>query len=660
MAEQIILAKLSEEKETALKKYLKDRILELKNGMSELFEDKVIKWQAAKEARPREETRQFPFQNASNLVIPIIAIHADTLKAQLMAAVFKTQPIVTALILGEFGAESDELKEAYSDYMQYVGVDPSELDLYRVYNEGMGECIDFGTVTYKSPWEEKTRHFLIPGGDGSGSAKDFLEKTVYEGPRPEKLPFNSFYLPPQAKTIEDANIKCHKRLMLAHELEERKFSGLYTKEAVETVLASPDRTSPDAVTTDREQTLGATTSASFGHREYDVWECYVQWRYNDEAFAPRMIATYHPFTDTLLRVAWDNFEPEWFVGARLLHRNDMYHGYGFAEVLWSFQEGASETYNGYRDNQTVANTRVWRVSPDSKLHQGYRIYPSAMLPAEKDEIEPMAHGDLSSVNLDELRVLLDLAERRSGVSPPQQGFGAGTQSGKRGIYSAMGTLSVLQEGNSRKDLSVSDMRDAHVRLMRLVSYQYGTFGPSSKFHESRLALFGKKAPLIKEALEKIVNKKLGLPCYSSTASVNREIEKQSDIMLVQLMDRHYQMMAQLLTAVNQPTVPPAAKQYFIEVMVAAGLLHKKILKNFGHEEVSRLVPDPVKSLKEQAKQQQEQQQQEQQKQLQQGGQPSGSAQPPSPAQQSDGQGAPPSSLGGGSSMASGTGGLPIQ
>jgi hypothetical protein len=650
MAEEIILAKLSKEKEDTLKTYLKGRIHELENGMRVLYEDKIIKWRAAYEARPHEETRQFPFQNASNIVIPIIAIHTDTLKAQLMSAIFKTHPIVTALILGEFGAESDALKEAYSDYMQYVGIDPSELDLYRVYNEGMGECIKFGTVTYKCPWEKKTRHFLIPGGDGTGTSEDFLERTVYEGPRPEKLPFDSFYLPPQAKTIEQADIKCHKKMMLSYELEERGFSGLYDKERVQSVLQSPDRTTPTQVTKEQEENLGARTDSSFGHREYDVWECYVQWRYKEEAFAPRMIVTYHPNSDTILRTAWDNFEPEWFVGARLIQRDDMYHGYGFAEIVWPFQEGASETYNGYRDNQTVANTRVWRVSPDSKLHQGYRIYPSAMLPAEKDEIEPMAHGELSPVALDELRVLLDLAERRSGVSPPQQGFGAGTQSGKRGIYSAMGTLSVLQEGNSRKDLSVSDMRDSHVRLMRLVSRQYGIFGRTSKFHESRLALFGTKAALIKDALDKIVNRQIGLPCYSATASVNKEVEKQNDIMLVQLMDRHYQMIAQLLTAVNNPQAPPAAKQYFIEVMVAAGLLHKKILKNFGHEEVSRLVPDPIKALQAQAKQQEQAQKQQQQPQ---GGQPNGQPQPQP-------QGSPPNEVGGGAPMAPGTGGSTIQ
>lgn len=593
MAEYIIPAKLSGEKKDTLCRYLKDRVRELKDSMKELYEEKVVKWRAAYEARPREEQRQFPFQGASNLVIPLIAIHTDTLHAQIMAAIFKTDPIVVAKILGEFGAQGDLLKSAYEEFMQYVCIEPEELDLYRVYNEGYRECIKYGMVTFKCPWEKKVRDFLIPGGDGTGRPRDFLTKTIYEGPRPEKLPFSSFYFPVMAKRLEDMEIKCHKRIMTAYELKERKFTDVYDRDAVDKVLAVPDRTYPTTEQTEKEHTLGAHTVGSYGHREWDIWECYVSWRYNDENFAPRMIVTYHEKTDNLLRVAYDNFEKEWFVGARMAHRDDMYPGYGFAEILWMFQEGASETYNGYRDNQTVANTRVWRVHPDSKLHQGYRIYPSAMLPADEGEIEALAHGDVSTINLDELRLLLELAERRSGVSPPQQGMGTGVMT-KRGIYSAMGTLSLIQEGNSRKDLNVSDMRDAHVRLARLMSYQYGTFGSETKAQDNRIQLFGQKAPLIKEALTQIVSRKIGLPCYSSTASINKEVEKQNDVMLSQIMGRHYQMIAQLLGALQSAMQPPQVKEYFTQVIVASNLLMKTILKNFGHSEVERLVPDPFK------------------------------------------------------------------
>jgi hypothetical protein len=644
MAEDLILAKLSPEKKIALATFLQNRVRELKASMRELYEEKVTKWAMAYEARPREESRQFPFEGASNLVIPIIAIHTDTLHAQIMAAIFKTQPIIVSKILGNFGPDSDQFKDAYEEFMQFVAIEPSELDLYRVYNEGFSECIKYGTVTFKCPWEKHTRDFLIPGGDGTGKASDYQTKTIYEGPRPEKLPFNSFYYPIGAKRLEDMDIKCHKRRLLKHELEERMHTSLYDKDAVNTVLASPDRTNPEEPQKAKEETLGAKTSPSYGYKEWDIWECFVTYRYNDEAFAPRMVVSYHEKTNTILRAMYDNFDQEWFVGARMAHRDDMYPGYGFAEILWMFEEGASETYNGYRDNQTVANTRVWRVDPDSKLHQGYRIYPSAMLPAAKDEIEALAHGDVSNINLDELRLLLELAERRSGVSPPQQGMGAGGP-GKKGVYSAMSTLSLLQEGNSRKDLNVSDMRDAHVRLARLISLQYGKFGSDSKHHEGRLALFGSKNKLIQKALEMIAQRKMGLPCYSSTASINKEVEKQNDMMLSQMMWRHYQAISTLLGSLQNAQTPPLVKQYFLETIMAANLLMKKILRNFGHDEVERLVPDPVKTIKAM---------------MEQGGQNGGTGEGAGPAQRALPEGETPGEIGGGPPLAGGAGSTPIQ
>ena len=92
----------------------------------------------------------------------------------------------------------------------------------------------------------------------------------------------------------------------------------------------------------------------------------------------------------------------------------------------------------------------------------------------------------------------------------------------------------------------------------------------------------------------IAERRMGLPCYSSTASINKEVEKQNDMMLVQVMMRHYQTIAQLLGSMQSVMTPPAVKQYFVEVMLASNLLMKKILRNFGHDEVERLVPDPLK------------------------------------------------------------------
>jgi hypothetical protein len=164
--------------------------------------------------------------------------------------------------------------------------------------------------------------------------------------------------------------------------------------------------------------------------------------------------------------------------------------------------------------------------------------------------------------------------------------------GRKGTYSAMGTLALIQEGNSRKDLNVSDMRDAHTRLMRLVTELYAKFGGDSKFHEKRLAKFGERALLIKKAMDMIVSGQIAIPVFASTASVNREVEKQNDLMLTQVMARHYGMIGQLLGSVQQMMTPPQVKEYFMEVIKASNTLMKRLLRNFGHDDVDILVPEP--------------------------------------------------------------------
>src|SRR5437660_10211760 len=153
---------------------------------------------------------------------------------------------------------------------------------------------------------------------------------------------------------------------------------------------------------------------------------------------------------------------------------------------------------------------------------------------------------------------------------------------------------------------MSDILDSDVRRACLRSYQYSTCGSGSKAQERRLALFGKKASAIRQAFDLLRDKKMGLPCYSSTASVNREVEKQNDVMLSQIMTRHYQMVAQLLGSMQSVMTPPQVKSYFAEVVIASNILMKKILNNFGQGEVERLVPDPLKNREEQPQQGKEQ------------------------------------------------------
>jgi len=579
---------LNSDPEIKLRRHLKGRILALEDGLQQLHEDKINKWRKAYEAKPREEVREFPFYHASNLVVPIIAIFSDTLQARVMSALLKTRPPWVVKMIGTHPDMPEGLTGALEEFLEYVGIEPEELDLYRVYHEWTGDTIKYGTSVVKAPHEVRYMHEVIGvAGDGKGTIEpEFIQSLEYEGPRPEKIAFEDFLIPPASKTLEAADIIIHKRVMTRNELGERRFFKIYEPSRVDMIWNKPDRSGPSYTQTMKEESSGTHTSSGYGYAEWDIYECWLKWLTPDGKWRPKIVATYHKNSDTLLRTIYDTSKLLPYALARLFYRDDSIYGYGFCETMWSFQEELSEEHNGRLDNRTIANTRLWRVDPNSKLHAGYRIYPSALVPAEEGEIEPLQMGDISPQTIDDERFSIELAERRAGISPPMQGAGAGSQ-GKRGIYTAQGTLAVMQEGNRRTDLNISDMRYSHTRLGRILLSDYA----HNKVRPALLKVFGDKAELIEEALQAVRDGKLGLPIYSSSASINKEVEKQSKMMLIGLMKQHYAGIAQMIAQISQPTIPDDVKKYLSEVIKASNIVMKSTLKDFDMEDVDLLVPE---------------------------------------------------------------------
>jgi len=566
---------------TTFKAFLKDRLTGVKDGLNELHTNLLPEWRRVYEALPLEPSKMIPFENSSNLVIPIVGIHSDTLKARLLASLVKISPTWVVRAHGDFAGQSEPLSKALEEFLSALALEPDELDLYRVYNECLDDVIHYGTMFLKSPWENLVSSIATKGVNGQ---PQFVTQTDYDGPRPERIAIEDMFLSPTEKTIERASFKAHRRRLEKWEIEDRILRKLYDEKEAKAILSSPDRPGPDRAQAQQQQDSGIKSPYTAYSQEWDIYECWFWYRFGPHK--AKVVATYHLKTDTLLRAYYSFLPDDPFVSARLLNRDGSFFGYGLCWLLGAFQEEISLMHNQRRDAQTVANTKVWRVDPFSKLHDGFKIYPSAMLPAKKDEIEPMSHGEPSGINIEEERLALELAERRTGVSPPQQSYGSGSFS-KRGVYSATGTLSMLQEGNNRTDMSVGDVRYFHTKLGRIVARQYAALGiNSSKFEQ-----FGQQSENIKTALQNVLNKSMFLPISSPTASINREVEKQSDVMMVGMMTRHYQTVTTMLIQIQQMQVPPNVKDYMVKTMHAMNRLMRTVLKHFDYDDPEAYAPE---------------------------------------------------------------------
>jgi hypothetical protein len=126
-----------------------------------------------------------------------------------------------------------------------------------------------------------------------------------------------------------------------------------------------------------------------------------------------------------------------------------------------------------------------------------------------------------------------------------------------------------------------------VTLGSLLARTYAKFGVGDKAE-----IFGMDGAKLEAALDAVRKNHMRIPIRAATASLNKEIEKQSDMLMVGLMQRHYTAIGQLMQAISNPIVPPPVSAYLVKVIQSSDRLMKRILKDFGYDQPDQFIPEP--------------------------------------------------------------------
>lgn len=552
-------------------------------------ETKLKEFARLYKGNPVNSMRDIPWPGASNMEIQVVATNSDQLLARVMA-IYMTDPLWTTKILGDIDqGKGDDQQKAVERFLGNMALEPAELDLYRVEEAWFAGTIRNGTGILKFPWVYHVEQSIsMPGLSEDATRRETKEVLKLDGPRPENIPLNKFLVDINTQKLDEANFKAHIITKTRKQLEDMKSLKFYKDTDLDDIIAQPDRSQADVLqhyveTSQGIQTTGSGTLAD----EYDIYECWYRYQHNGDNLS--LCAIHHPKSKTRLLSMYNPYPENLniFEDAKLAYDDDQYYGYGFAEMLKSYQDEIGELHRQRINAKTLSNTTAFRVNKNSKLHSILQFYPGVLVPADAGEIERLELNNPQADSLDGEQLTLALVKERTGIDPATGGTGGGIVNAKRGIYSSQGTFAVLQQQNNRTSLRMSDMRSAHSRAGSKFAKMYANFGLGKK-----LRSFGNDAVNLKEALENIKSGKLGLSVRASTASMNKELEKQNDIMLAQTLNALYQGDAQIIQAMSMQGIPPDLMQYYQDTLRAKQALYRQIVQNFGHDDAARLIPVP--------------------------------------------------------------------
>ncbi len=579
---------LSEPKRLDLANWLYDELINTmaqRKPLEEKWVDYLHQWRAALPIG----TKEHPWPGASNLEFPLTAIHSDPVYADFLQTLHAAPDYWNVV-----ANRPDRVDYANPMTKLMTAVERNYLNMRCVNERALLDNNILGTAIYKSHWFKEAKK--VQDYDIHGVIVDTIRST--SKPIIEHIPLQHFYIPPDAWSLDpDAPVGAARWMgqrvfITPAQLRVRSGDPIapYNKEAVEKVLLFEQESGDNIDREIQEQQL----FKPWKERKLSIFEIWARYDVDGDGIESDIQVIWHQETATILRAIHNPFihkKPP-FHRTRYLPTFGFY-GMGIAEVDEWAQLTSTKLLNAQIDNVAIANTRMYSA-PLGAAVPGEEIYPGKIwLVGPNEEIGEVRLGEVYP-SMGQLQTqIMQLAEMRTGVSELRQGNLTGLPS----RTPATSLLSILREGNKRFDMILAGVRDTHsemgLRILQNLSQAYHE-DPTQWQQFCTTAIGDIEAAKVLEVLNGPVMDipdAFGVTVTATSAQVNKEVEKQSLIGLMQIMTQIYQGLVQ--TAMLLQQMPPGSLPYMTASAAYAGGVEmmSRILERFDIHNPDEYIPN---------------------------------------------------------------------
>jgi hypothetical protein len=580
---------LSESQRNRLTDYLWTE-LERATGDRKPWVDKLTKELEIYEALPAVAQKTFPWEDSSNLVLPIVASMVDTIFPRIYSTVFGTDPIYT---FEEKDPDYQKHVKAVQFYIQRLVIEEVELPLVAV--DWLLEAIIHGYSVVKVTWDKRVES--VKTYDDDGEIITDADRVVKDSPVVDRVPLPDFFFPTTARSLKTAPWLAHRIRTYWGEIQQLERMGIYKD--VERIRYHYETSSTDYV---RKREEIEKLEPSF-QEEYELYEFWLTYDYDDDGAEENLLVTYHHDSRTILRAHFNPYQHQKKPFRELVYwpRHDRIGGIGIAHMVAPMQDEISTLHNQNIDNRTVAITRMWEVVAGSTADRNFKgAAPGRKVKVDKlgEEIQPMEMGTPIDAAFEVENVSYGYAQQRTGVNSD---FVGGRDMGSGGgRETATTTMVRMQEARTRFNFTMDSVRAALTDIGEIIFSLIYQFADREGLRES---VGDEDGDLIREILsmpEGRIGSMIGLYITASTASINREAEKQNLLALVQLIQGHnlsFEM--PLVQLVLNPMSPPELKNFAMDKLTGMHALFNRLLSLFDERNADAILGN-LRSLEEAA------------------------------------------------------------
>ena len=522
--------------------------------------------------------KNYPWKGASNIHIPLVAIHASAIHARFMTTIFGSEPFWRVRAKNP---DLQDFSDAATEHLDWSR--QNEFRLYDAVRDFAWDSIKYGLGILKITWRMRTGFVLFHELQKDGTYKIMEdERTIENRPHVEAIAPYMFVWPSDYPDVQTAPWVCHRIRYTPAELQEMEDDGWLHNVSGSIKGATSKTDHLDMIKGDSEGVIASDREV------IEVYEIWAKRRVNGRTAEVQII-----IDPDLSRVLKYNLNPNFhrkrpFVIGRLESREHSIPGLGISDQIGDINDELNTVHNQTVDATTVSICSMFGATPGTPAWDALAdIHPGKRIPARKDEVFEIGLGPLKATSFPIEQGITNFAERRTGISD----FGLGREPNPSRRGTATGTLAIIQEGNKKFDYQIKDMREALseaggmiLSLMQqnnvsaVVRQVLGEDGES--FEKIELAF--PTEPILSGVSVEVV---------ASSAAINRQVQRQDAVTLFQILMGFYTQSFQLAQTLSIPGMPVPMGELAIQLAEGAKTMMKEVLNSFENRRSDELLPD---------------------------------------------------------------------
>lgn len=559
------------------------------------FHTKCAKWRKNFEGEPDREVKNFPWEKASNLVIPIQAITANAFVARQYNTMFQIPPFWTTKAKN---SKWTDHAIPTQNCMEHYQKEEMKLAIHTV--PWMYDKCNIGTGIAKQIWiSERIRDKKY-----TDSGDIVIAETLDDGPRFVIIAIEDFLFP--THSIQDVQLcpwVSHRFRITWDRIAARSKRVAETEqpiyintEELESKFVSR-ATERVEKAEDIEKVTRSIRARVFG-KEHEIFEVWADYDFDEDGITEKVCFTFHNAAEeggvdlTLIRPILNPWEHRLrpFLVDQCFPRPHRILGIGYGQRLERLQEGLGTTANQAIDNWSVANAKCITYKKGLGIKTPFKIWPGRAFAVNE-------HTDLSAFELGTaydsgqliINFLKDVSERITGVSD----YWLGKESATVGSSAtATSTLALMQEGNKLFDFLMKSSRNVLNDSAYMLYITLRQMKPAGAVYAVQGEEEGQLVEQTWNAQEGDVRKCLEFDLTASSAYANRMVERQSWIEYFNLVLGYYAKIFEASGVFFDPKAPLELKMVVAEMIISSHLIMKRISQQWDVKDVDRILYDP--------------------------------------------------------------------